>query len=470
MKPARGPAKIVILGGSYAGLSVAHQFLQKIIHTLGTTKTSPKYKVILVAPNTHLYWNIAGPRAICSAKLCPNKRAFVPFLPSFEMYPEEVFEFIQGEAISVDFHQRTIDIDVIPNSGPAAKAFTTKVEEPPGPKVLDFHALIIATGSAAHSDLLSLHGQHERTIEALDTFRAGLVTASSIIIVGGGASGVECAGQIATFVNRAKRKKAPGSNPKQSVCNKLHSLIRKDNAPAAAATPDGTNKPNTEPLNITLISGSERLLPNLDEDLGEKAEKMLKALGVHIMHNVRLISAQELPSRNTRCVLSDELTISCDLFIAATGTSPNTAFLPENLLDATGYVVVEPQFMRVPRAGDRVYAIGSCCAYDRKNILDVWAAVPVLLHNLRNDLWEWEIRVQNPYGGGEDKLEALQDVWFEPDERVTELCPITRWGGVGVLYDYKLPGLAVWFLKGRDYGIKKAKKVVAYGSSPFPKK
>jgi NADH dehydrogenase FAD-containing subunit len=229
-------------------------------------------------------------------------------------------------------------------------------------------------------------------------------------------------------------------------------------------TKEGGGAAGTEldSINVTLISGHEALLPGQDEQVGAEAERLLKGLGVNIMHGVRLITAQELPSRSTRCVLSNDLTVACDLFVAATGVEPNTRFLPDGLLDASGYVAVDRLYMRVPRAGERVYAVGACCGgFDGMSLADVVKSVPVLVHNLRNDLWEFEIRTQNPFGGGEDRLEALKDEWFKQDVSLTLLCPITRWGGVGISRGYRLPGILVWLLKGRNYGLKMAKKVVA---------
>lgn len=42
--------KIVILGASYAGISIAHKLLK---HTLPDVKD---LKVVLISPSTHMYW------------------------------------------------------------------------------------------------------------------------------------------------------------------------------------------------------------------------------------------------------------------------------------------------------------------------------------------------------------------------------------------------------------------------------
>jgi NADH dehydrogenase FAD-containing subunit len=460
----RETVDIVILGGSYAALSVAHQFLYKTIHELRTTSTAPRYRVVLVAPNTHLFWNIGAPRAICTNDIDEAEQYFFPFLDSFNFYEHDEFLFIQGEAIAVDFGQKTVDIALVLTEASKGKGLS-------GPISIDYHALIIATGSSAHSDLLSLHGTQEETINTIRRFRAELPSAGSCVIVGGGPSGVECAGQLATWVNQTQ---APQNSSWKERLRMGKSSGNRDSRgsssrpfnPEKSVLSSDSVRPQ-EPLRITLISGGPRLLGKMKPEIGYRAERMLKNLGVRVVHGVRLITAQELPSRSTRCVLSDELTLTADLFIAATGTIPNTSFVGKQFLDASGYVVVDQQSLRVPRAGDRVFAVGSCAALDSKTLLEIFNSVPIILHNLKNDLLECEIKIQYPYGGYEDRIMALKDIWFEPQFRITQLSPISRWGGVGVIKGHRIPSLLVWLLKGRDYNLRRATKVTQFGERPY---
>ncbi|KAF2403072.1 FAD/NAD(P)-binding domain-containing protein [Trichodelitschia bisporula] len=438
-RSSREPLNIVILGASFAGLSAAHGFLRKTIDDLGITRTAPKYRVVLVSPSTYLYWNIGAPRAIVSSTLIPHSTSFIPILDAFRSYPANRFGFIHGSATAVDFSNRNVTVAIeSPPTSPTQlnNRWSHATIESGGSntptQTIPFHALIVATGTSAESPLLSLHGPHEKTVAALDAFHAGLKEASSVIVAGGGPSGVECAGQLATFLRN--RTTDPQSPP---------------------------------PLNIVLVSGNERLLPRLPPAIGAAAEAKLKKLGVHVMHHVRLLSAQELPSGVTRCVFSDDLSITCDLFIAATGVWPNTSFLPPRVLDASGYVQADPEYLRVSGAGDRVYAVGDCAAYSKNTILDVYESIPTLLHNLRNDLWEYELKVQNPYGGAEAKLEALQDVAYSRNEAITQLVPITRFGGVGMLFGIQLPSFLVWLMKGRNYRTNKAVLAVGQGHNPY---
>src|ERR1700753_2795776 len=118
--PSRDYANIVVLGGSYAGLSVAHRLLKSTIKELRTSKSSPRYRVLLISPSTHLYWNVGAPRAICGNGLLPINSAFMPFLEKFKRYPDARFSFIQGEAISINFVHRNLEVKVVPP--PSSKA------------------------------------------------------------------------------------------------------------------------------------------------------------------------------------------------------------------------------------------------------------------------------------------------------------------------------------------------------------
>ncbi|KAF2427541.1 FAD/NAD(P)-binding domain-containing protein [Tothia fuscella] len=414
------PFNIVILGASFAGLSAAHNFLRKTIDELGITRTAPKYRVVLISPSTHLFWNIGAPRAIVGTKLIPHSKSFTSIEDAFRDYPKNRFSFIQGSAIAVDFSQKNVTI---------ANQRQTSQKIP-------YHALILATGTSTDSPLLSLHGPHEKTIAALNAFHARLRDATSIIIAGGGPSGVECAGQLATYVNGGR---------------------------GAKKLPQGPISPTI----IILISGNSRLLPRLPEAVSDKAEQKLKRMGVNVMHNLRLLSAQELPSGATRCVLSDDLSMQCDSFVAATGVHPNTSFLPTELLDASGYISADPQYLRVGRAGDRVYAIGDCAAYSKNSIMDVYESISPLIQNLKNDLLTYELKTQYPFGGAEEKLAELEDLAYEQNQTITQLLPITRFGGVGVIFGHRIPSFLVHLMKGKDYGFKKARSTVGAGHNPY---
>ncbi|KAK4986790.1 hypothetical protein LTR50_005085 [Elasticomyces elasticus] len=430
------PLNIVVLGASFAGLSVAHHFLDHTIKRLSTTPTSPTYRLILVSPSTHIYWNIGAPRVLAAPNLIPHTDAFIPIEPGFRRHKGADFTFIQGFATGIDVSASAVTLVLIGATASkrasqlATRRSRSNVEDTI--QTILYHALILATGSQAHSPLLSLHGPHERTIAALESFHKRLTAAKSMVVCGGGPSGIETAGQLATYSSHGSEVK--GSRP--------------------------TKK-------ITLITGTARCLTGLSETIGQKAEKQLKQLGVDVIHKVRVFGANEDPSGTVHCVLSDDTTLEADLYIAATGVVPNTAYMPTKLLDAAGYIRTNAGTLRVDQAGARVFAVGDCASYSGNYVLDVYDAVPVAMHNLLNDLLVHELRLASPYGGNEDEIDALEDAVYEKNQKISQLCPIGRFGGVGCVFGIRVPSLGVWAFKGRDYRVGKAKTVVVNGNNPY---
>jgi hypothetical protein len=308
----------------------------------------------------------------------------------------------------------------------------------------------------------------------------------------------------------------------------------------------------------------------LPADVAQKAERKLKKLGVHIIHNVREISHTANIDGSTSCILNSDMTINSDLYVSAKGVFPNTRFLPDHVRDRNGYVVTERETLRVygRDVGERVYAIGDCANYSKNYILDVYEAVPCLMKNLRNDLVAHEYRLQTiisvanlgrfvknvptseqqhtpkhaqsrrhselietprpaspalpltpipstyfprlsiptpPSTSGlsdrrsgsfqpifsmsptasipppssiplsslltteeaRSKIAALEDACYHQKSTASNLVPISRWGGVGVLSDWKVPSLLVYLFKGRSFSIGKAEGVVKKGRNPF---
>lgn len=307
------------------------------------------------------------------------------------------------------------------------------------PKVqtVPYHALLMCTGSSAHSELLSLHGPHLQTIGALNTFHAKIPNAKSIVVCGGGTSGVETAGQLAAWLNFTSHWpiKRRAKNPKQ----------------------------------IILITGSDRCLQGLKPKIGLKAEKMLRKLGVDIKHNIRVTAVKDGfdLTGSTKIELDDNTSVVADLYIACTGVSPNSSYAPPSLKDEKDYIITDPTTMRVPLAGPRTYSIGDVASYSQNYVLDVYAAVPVVMHNLLNDLISYELELASPYGGNKEEIEALEDEHYVQRHVDSQLCPISRWGGVGMLMDMSVPWMMVHLLKGHDYRVCKAGMVVIDGGNPY---
>jgi NADH dehydrogenase FAD-containing subunit len=86
---------IVILGANYTGVPIAHYLLK---HTATNVKD---LKVVVVAPNTHMYWFVASVRGILPNMLADDY-LFLPLAPEFAKYPSDKYELVLGKAERVD--------------------------------------------------------------------------------------------------------------------------------------------------------------------------------------------------------------------------------------------------------------------------------------------------------------------------------------------------------------------------------
>ncbi|KAK0928379.1 hypothetical protein LTS16_002585 [Friedmanniomyces endolithicus] len=441
------PLNIVILGASFAGLACAHHFLDHTITNLHKTPTAPRYRLVIVSPSTHMYWNIGAPRAPVASDLIKHDDAFIPIEPGFHRHRGHQFTLIQGSCTALSTETRTVTLELIghqaqkrcsqlikrASSAPDPSAVTPDAKV----QILPYHALILATGSAAHSDLLSLHGPHYNTVGALNAFHARVSAAKRLVVCGGGPSGIETAGQLATFLNYTGRWPF--------------------------------RKRVKVPKQIILFTGSARCLPGLKGEVGRKAEAQLKGLGVDVRHNVRVAEVRggfDLTGQ-TEVVLSDGTSVVADLYLGCTGVEPNSGFVPARLRDGKWYVRSHSGTMRVDLAGERVYAVGDVAAYSRNCVGDVYGAVPVVMQNLLNDLLGYEVRLTSPYGGNREAIEGLEDEVYVQRRVDSMLCPVTRFGGVGSWKDRVTPKPFVYLLKGHDYRVCKKNLVAVNGTSPY---
>ncbi|KAF3008815.1 hypothetical protein E8E13_010654 [Curvularia kusanoi] len=386
---------ILILGGSYAGISAAHYALKHTIPQL-PKKDNVTYNVTLVNPSKDLYWRFAAPRALVSKQMMPYDQIFYPIEPAFT-YAFPKFKFIQGSATHVDAAGQNVSVTTVDGET----------------QTVPYAALIIATGFTTPSPLFT-QATDRAALEAIyDSFQTGLKTAKTVVIGGGGPVGVETAGEVAEILNGRPGFMASGpKNPKAQV---------------------------------TLICADKKLLPVLRESIGKTAEGFLSKLGCSVTYNVRVVSATKASTEeNAKTIveLSNGKTLEADVYIDATGSRPNTSFLPKEWLDARSKLACNPHTLRVEHesAGPRVYALGDVGSYTRGGVMDLSLAVPVVMTNLKHDL----LRHLSGTVFAGDRV-------YKPNTKEQQICPIGTQKGVGAFNGFKVPSQMVWMIKGRDY-------------------
>lgn len=206
---------------------------------------------------------------------------------------------------------------------------------------------------------------------------------------------------------------------------------------------------------VTLLSGGACLLPKLQNTkVAPRAEHQLKALGVQTLHGVR-ITASKAANSATSLVLSDGSTKTVDLYIDATGGTPNTSFLPSPWLDASKRVATDDSTMRTTKAPDGVYAIGDVASYSNGGIPDATWAIPALGYSIWYDI----CNAADNDGSMKQRSPALKEATYKRIKKDMNIVPIGPSGGVGSVFGWAVPSFFVWLLKSRTFMIEKAPQV-----------
>lgn len=359
---------IVVLGASFAGLTVAHKLLK---HTYKEVKD---FKVILVSNTTHAYWNLAAPRAIIAGQIDEGK-LYLPIEPGFKRYPAGSFEFVLGTATSLD---------------PATKFVQISTES--GERQQPYDILVLTTGSSAIGEVpWKASGDVEASKALLHKTQEKVKAAKSIAVGGGGATGVETAGELGYEYGKSKE--------------------------------------------ITLITAGEFLLQgSVEKKVSNGAEKVIKNLGVKVVKSTRIISATLLESGKTELSLSNNTTLTVDLYLPTTGLLPNTSYVPAKLRNEGGYVKVD-NFLRVKDAED-IWAAGDVIDVQRAQAVNTATQSTHVAKNIDALL---KGKAVTPYKPGPAMIVAT----------------LGRSKATGVMGSFKLPGFLVQYMKGRTMLIEK---------------
>ncbi|OKL61067.1 hypothetical protein UA08_03343 [Talaromyces atroroseus] len=171
---------ILILGGSYGGVAIAHYILKHVIPSL---PNKDDYRVGLVSSSSHFFCRPTCPRVLPSENALPKDKLFVPLTKAFEQYTNPAVTLYHGTVVKLDHSACTASILSFPDT----------VETNIG-----YYALTVATGATAASPLLGLFGDHHETEKAWTSFRKLLHREKSVEEVTSIETGYELAGTYAS--------------------------------------------------------------------------------------------------------------------------------------------------------------------------------------------------------------------------------------------------------------------------------
>ncbi|KAL8382830.1 hypothetical protein RB595_006553 [Gaeumannomyces hyphopodioides] len=316
---------VVILGGAYAGLHVAH-------YVLKNHKTA---KVILVSKNSHFYWNMASVRAIVSGQV-KDEQLLQPLSAALSRYPAERWELVVGSAEATDFAAKTVTVAVAAEGDGAAD---------PVSRTLTYDQLVLATGARCAGDAAAVpwkaSGSHDELVATLRSTADRAAAASHIVVAGGGSTGVEVAAELGFEYGKTKE--------------------------------------------IVLVTGDKQLLGG-DSVAGSAASELAK-LGVKVRTEARVASVRQLEGEGEGAVGKTEVALEgaaepilTDLYLPTMGLVPNSEFVDARHLDDKKCVVVDA-FYAVKDA-EGVWAAGDVVSKPRAGFMITQKQAAGLAKNL----------------------------------------------------------------------------------------
>ena len=309
---------IVIVGGGFAGTAAIRHFNGRL---------PPGYRLILISEESYTTFHPMLPEAV-GASIFPEQ-VVAPLREILQQGPDR--QFIMGRVVNIDAQAKTVTCNTLV-----------------GAKTVPYQHLIIACGNRARTDLLPGMAEHALPLKTvgdamdirntvlrrlaaseLETDGAKVRALGHFVIIGGGFSGAEVAGELVDCLDSIRR---------------FYPRMEKQN------------------LNVTVVHDGERLLPELPPSLGAAAQRSLEQRGVAIHLNKRATSVSEAGVHFTDGSVIEGATV-----ITTVGTRPNALLEALGLALNRGRLPVQPDMQVLDCPG--LWAIGDCAqipnAYDQ---------------------------------------------------------------------------------------------------------
>ncbi|PYI17423.1 putative mercuric reductase [Aspergillus violaceofuscus CBS 115571] len=336
----RDPKNIVVVGASFAGYHAA----RALASTLPTG-----YRVVVIERNSHFQLTWVLPRFCVVAG--HERKAFIPYGGYLAPVAEGAYTRVTGAVGRIVL-------------GAAAGGGTVELEE--SGEEIAFEYLVVATGAVA-AGLPSRVGVRtkEEGMEMLRGEQERIRAARDVVVLGGGAAGVEMAGDV--------KECYPGTN-------------------------------------VTLVHSRERLLNRgYGEGLSRRALDGLQALGVKVLLGERVVMDDQL-ERTEEVKLESGQVVKCDCLVKCAGQRPNSGLVREvspSSIAESGHIRVRPTLQLVDKVCSRIYAAGDVIEADA-------------VQNARGAFQQAEVVAKNIVRAIKGKtLVEYQPKWWESATKLT---------------------------------------------------
>jgi NADH:ubiquinone reductase (H+-translocating) len=310
---------VVIVGGGFAGTAAARALMGRL---------GAAVQLTLVSEESYTTFNPMLPEAV-GASIFPEQ-VVAPLREV--LMPDARSRFVMGRVTQVDTHARRLRCHTLG-----------------GERELAYDHLVLAFGNRARMDLLPGMAEHAlplKTVgDALEIRNVVLRRLARIeleddpalraalghfVVIGGGFSGVEVAGELVDCLASIRR---------------FYPRVHADE------------------LRVTVLHDGDRLLPELPASLGKAALASLRRRGVSVRLGTRAARVD-----GDGVTLADQTQLDAHTVIATIGTRPNALVTAMGLATERGRIVVNADLSVPGHAG--VWALGDCAlvpnAFDRQ--------------------------------------------------------------------------------------------------------
>lgn len=287
---------IVVVGGSYVGKATAQKLAQVIPRT---------YRILLVEPHTHFHHIFTFPRF--SLVRGNEHKAFIPYSATFSASPDATSHaIIPARVLSVKPRSLTLDREWL------------------GTTEIPFAYLVVATGTTLSQPSAVKEDEKEPAIRYLRRHQDQVKQSKRILIVGGGAAGVQMATDLKEYY------------------------------------PD---------KQITLVQSRDRLMPKFEAGLHELIKRRFEDLGITMVTGARVVvPAGGFPNQSGSLDvhLTNGASVATDFVILATGQQANNSLISDlPSTDGTslvnpdnGMIRVRPTLQFADPKYDNLFAVG----------------------------------------------------------------------------------------------------------------
>jgi NADH dehydrogenase FAD-containing subunit len=279
---------VVIVGASFAGLACLGELSQN--------HSDHRLRIILIDQKEYFEYTPGVLRLFCDPTLFPTMARKLPTGTAFRVLQGRVTAIVDSNG------QKVLTYQTVPDRQRQQQRATLVLSTEDGisncTERLRYDYLVIATGSTYPGAITP--SIHECTLQDRQASwyaaHERLMSAKTVLILGGGAVGVELAAEIAHYF--------PSSN-------------------------------NNNNKHVTIVDASPNLVPLFPKATGDYAHRWL------LNHGVALRLGQMLESWNeTSCTLKDGTVLKADLVYVCFGDRPNSS--PMVSLDTTASRITDP--------------------------------------------------------------------------------------------------------------------------------